>query len=177
MVDFFQRHGRQSSRPLRAKFWDSLVTGTSAPGPLANRSVMRLPRFGHNLVTDTLFRCPKSVPVTSIYCIGETKEPGRRCWQCSGTPGRMGAILSIIHSTVWQLYIYPYNVSLNRHAGDIHTVACLLRTTWDTESRVVLLWCGCRLTCFKLKESVANKHTLQAAKTRYRKTEPVTGIH
>ena len=68
MVDFFQRHGRRSLRPLRAKFWDSLVTGTSAPGPLANVPVTRIPRFRHNLVTGTLFRCPKSVPVTSIYC-------------------------------------------------------------------------------------------------------------
>ena len=73
MVGFFQRHGKRSSRPLRAKFWDSLVTGTSAPRPLANVPVTRLPRFGHNLVTGTLFWCPKSVPVTSIYCTINTR--------------------------------------------------------------------------------------------------------
>ena len=79
MVYFFLRHGRQSSRPLRAKFWDSLVAGTSAPGPLANVPVTRLPRFRHNLVTGTLTRCPKSVPVTSIYCISANKNYDKPC--------------------------------------------------------------------------------------------------
>ena len=69
MVIFFQRDGWRSSRPLRAKFWDSLVTGTSASGPLANEPVTRFPRYRLNHVTGTLFRCPKSVPVTSIYCM------------------------------------------------------------------------------------------------------------
>ena len=33
MVNLFQRHGRRISRPLQTKFWDSLVTGTSASAP------------------------------------------------------------------------------------------------------------------------------------------------
>ena len=37
-----------------------------APGKCACNAV---PRFRHSLVTGTLFRCPKNVPVTSIYCI------------------------------------------------------------------------------------------------------------
>ena len=55
-------------RPLRAKIWDSLVTGVSASGPLANMPVTRLTRYRHNNITGTRFRCTKSVPVTSIYC-------------------------------------------------------------------------------------------------------------
>ena len=97
MVDFFQRHGRRSLRPLRAKFWDSLVTGTSAPGPLANVPITRIPRSRHNLVTGTLFRCPKSVPVTSIYCV------------CSRNVQPVGLSKSIVYDhTFWDHLLGRY---------------------------------------------------------------------
>ena len=63
---FFQRHQR-SSRNMRAKFWVSLVTGTSASGPLANVPVTRLTRYIINHVTGTYFRCTKSVPVSVVF--------------------------------------------------------------------------------------------------------------
>ena len=66
--DSFQRNGKRISRPLRAKNWDSLVTGTSASGPLANVPVTRLPRYRHSHVAGTHSRCTRSMPVTSIYC-------------------------------------------------------------------------------------------------------------
>ena len=67
--DFFQRYGRRSLRSLRAKFGVSLVTGTSASGPLANVPVTRFLRYRHTHVAGTYFRCTKSLPVTSIYCL------------------------------------------------------------------------------------------------------------
>ena len=68
MVKKNQRHGRRSSRALRAKFWGSLVTGTSASGPLANEPITRSTRYKQNHVIGTRFPCTKDVSITSIQC-------------------------------------------------------------------------------------------------------------
>ena len=62
-VKILKRHGRWSSRILRAKFWVSLVTG-----PLANMPVTRLTRYRKHHVVGIRFPCSKDVPTTNIYC-------------------------------------------------------------------------------------------------------------
>ena len=49
-------YGRRSSTTLRAKFWVSLVTGTSASGPLADMPVTRCPRCRQSHVIGNVSR-------------------------------------------------------------------------------------------------------------------------
>ena len=71
------RHGRQHSRTLRAKFWVSLVTGTSASGALANVSVTRCLCYINYLVRGTRFPWTNCVPTTSIYCAIILEHPSQ----------------------------------------------------------------------------------------------------